>query len=117
MAHGMGKDIWTLTPESITNVVKVRHERLYWRRRGLPVPNMEHHSVHMGHTSELHTGDQPHKDSHHLLLHSGLPEQDIPPHLLRNNCALLPVHGFNDNHCHSRLCSCRLCMVRMVRHR
>lgn len=34
MADGFGKDIWTLTPEQITNVVKVSSHRQGKRERG-----------------------------------------------------------------------------------
>lgn len=104
-ANGFGKDIWTLSEQQITNVVKVRTTSSIL---GQQVSNKP--AVHLGHTSLVHPSHLPDQDRHHLHLYPSLPPKDLSDGMLGHHSTLRPFHGVDDYRCHPSLRPRRGCL-------
>jgi hypothetical protein len=107
MAHGMGRDIWTLTPDAITRVVMVGFN--LWPSlitMALADTNVPY-TVHMDHPSLLRPSLNFDQDNRLGLLHTRLPCERIPACVLGHNCLLRSVDGVDDDCGNSYLHTCR----------
>lgn len=103
-AHGMGKDIWTLPPDEITEVVKVSSSLCAYIPNDSNLPYL----VHMGYPSILHPCHHLNQDHRLVFLLACIPCARVSDGLLGYNRPLRPVHGINNNCGNSRLRPCRI---------